>query len=180
MPKIRVYELAKELGIESAQLLRLLKDMGVIVRSASSLVEAPVERRVKEVLAQRPDLVTRPAAREESRTERPLGQPRSGVKPFKSPAPKSRPVRPKRLEPGKHTKTPWDEAWFADSDRSAWVAAGINDPKMAIALIGKGLGPADMNERVQGRRIGERLTSGEPLAVVLALRAEERRFRESS
>jgi translation initiation factor IF-2 len=57
--KVRVYELAKELGLESAQLLQLLKDMGEFVRSASSPIEAPIERRVKEVLAQRPDLVRR-------------------------------------------------------------------------------------------------------------------------
>jgi hypothetical protein len=181
--KVRVYELAKELGLESAQLLQLLKDMGEFVRSASSPIEAPVERKIKEVLAQRPDLVNRPATREASTAERPVGQPGTGVNPSKPkhwPAPKSRPVRPKRLERGKHTKTAWDEAWFEDSDRLAWVAAGIYDPKTAIALIGKGLGPADMSERVQGRRIGERLASGEPLAVVLALRAEERSLRESS
>jgi len=181
--KIRVYELAKELGLESAQLLQLLKDMDEFVRSASSPIEAPVERRVKEVLAQRPDLFDRPVTRRASTAERPVRQPGTGVNPFTPkqwPAPKSRPVRPKRLEPGRHTKTAWDEEWFEDSDRRAWVAAGIYDPQTATALISKGLGPADMSERVQGRRIGERLAGGEPLVVVLALRAEARSLRESS
>jgi translation initiation factor IF-2 len=49
--KVRVYELAKELGVESKTVLSMLKDMGEFVRSASSTVEAPVERRLKEKLA---------------------------------------------------------------------------------------------------------------------------------
>ena len=51
MAKVRVYELAKELGVESKTVLTMLKDMGEFVRSASSTVEAPVERRLKEKLA---------------------------------------------------------------------------------------------------------------------------------
>jgi len=46
--KVRVYELAKELGLESKELLAKLKDMGEFVRSASSTIEAPVVRRVTE------------------------------------------------------------------------------------------------------------------------------------
>ncbi|WP_375422852.1 translation initiation factor IF-2 [uncultured Friedmanniella sp.] len=51
MAKVRVYELAKELGVESKTVLTMLKDMGEFVRSASSTVEPPVERRLKEKLA---------------------------------------------------------------------------------------------------------------------------------
>ena len=54
MAKVRVYELAKELGVESKIVLSMLKDMGEFVRSASSTVEAPVERRLKEKLASEP------------------------------------------------------------------------------------------------------------------------------
>ena len=46
MAKVRVYELAKELGLESKDLLATLKGMGEFVRSASSTIEAPVVRRV--------------------------------------------------------------------------------------------------------------------------------------
>ena len=49
MAKVRVYELAKELGVESKVVLAKLQDMGEFVRSASSTVEAPVVRRLKEV-----------------------------------------------------------------------------------------------------------------------------------
>lgn len=48
MGKVRVYELAKEFGMESKELIKKLNDMGEFVRSASSTVEAPVVRRLKE------------------------------------------------------------------------------------------------------------------------------------
>lgn len=57
MAKVRVYELAKELGLESKELLQTLNDMGEFVRSASSTIEAPVVRRLKEKAA-----ATTPAA----------------------------------------------------------------------------------------------------------------------
>ncbi|GAB94727.1 translation initiation factor IF-2, partial [Kineosphaera limosa NBRC 100340] len=48
MAKVRVYELAKELGIESKTLLNHLKDQGEFVRSASSTIEPPVVRKIRE------------------------------------------------------------------------------------------------------------------------------------
>lgn len=46
MPKARVYELAKEFGVSSKQVLAKLKEMGEFVKSASSTVEPPVVRRL--------------------------------------------------------------------------------------------------------------------------------------
>ena len=60
MAKVRVYELAKELGVESKIVLTMLKDMGEFVRSASSTVEAPVERRLKEKLSGSPAPAKKP------------------------------------------------------------------------------------------------------------------------
>ncbi|GAA1727990.1 translation initiation factor IF-2 [Isoptericola hypogeus] len=48
MPKIRVHELAKQLGVESKTLLAELKTSGEFVRSASSTLEAPVERMMRD------------------------------------------------------------------------------------------------------------------------------------
>jgi len=48
VPKLRVYELAKELGVESKELLAHLKDQGEFVRSASSTIEPPVVRKIRE------------------------------------------------------------------------------------------------------------------------------------
>ena len=55
MAKVRVYELAKEFGVESKAVMDQLKEMGEFVRSASSTIEAPVVRRLKEAYgAQQP------------------------------------------------------------------------------------------------------------------------------
>ena len=48
MAKVRVYELAKELGMESKDVLAKLQEMGEFVRSASSTVEPPVVRKFME------------------------------------------------------------------------------------------------------------------------------------
>ncbi len=48
MAKVRVYELAKELGVESKTLLAHLKEQGEFVRSASSTIEPPVVRKIRE------------------------------------------------------------------------------------------------------------------------------------
>ncbi|WP_454854450.1 translation initiation factor IF-2 [Promicromonospora soli] len=48
MAKVRVYELAKELGVESKTLLGELKSAGEYVRSASSTLEPPVVRRMRD------------------------------------------------------------------------------------------------------------------------------------
>ncbi|MGH3274822.1 MAG: translation initiation factor IF-2 N-terminal domain-containing protein, partial [Streptosporangiaceae bacterium] len=55
MAKVRVYELAKEFGVESKAVMAKLTEMGEFVRSASSTIEAPVVRRLKEAFsAQQP------------------------------------------------------------------------------------------------------------------------------
>ena len=59
MAKVRVYELAKELGLESKELLAKLQEVGEFVRSASSTVEAPVVRKLMDKF---PELVPAEAA----------------------------------------------------------------------------------------------------------------------
>ena len=54
MAKVRVYELAKEFGVESKVVLAKLSDLGQFVRSASSTIEAPVVRKLKESFAESP------------------------------------------------------------------------------------------------------------------------------
>src|ERR671938_86326 len=45
--KVRVYELAKEFGVESKTVLNKLTEMGEFVRSASSTIEPPVVRKLR-------------------------------------------------------------------------------------------------------------------------------------
>ena len=63
MAKVRVHELAKELGLSSKEVLAKLQEMGEFVRSASSTIEAPVARRVRDSFpkAQAKEEATTPA-----------------------------------------------------------------------------------------------------------------------
>ena len=61
MAKVRVYELAKEFGVESKVVLAKLNDMGEFVRSASSTVEPPVVRKLKEVFPAAAPAAAKPA-----------------------------------------------------------------------------------------------------------------------
>jgi translation initiation factor IF-2 len=47
--KVRVYELAKELGVESKTIMTKLGDLGEFVRSASSTIEPPVVRKLRDL-----------------------------------------------------------------------------------------------------------------------------------
>ncbi|EHR50374.1 translation initiation factor IF-2 [Saccharomonospora marina XMU15] len=49
--KARVHELAKELGVTSKEVLAKLKEQGEFVKSASSTVEAPVARRLRDAFS---------------------------------------------------------------------------------------------------------------------------------
>ena len=63
MAKPRVHEIAKEIGITSKELLKKLTEMGEYVSSASSTLEAPVVRKVREAFAPKPETpAAKPAA----------------------------------------------------------------------------------------------------------------------
>ncbi|CEA07648.1 translation initiation factor IF-2 [Arthrobacter saudimassiliensis] len=47
MAKVRVHELAKELGITSKDAVAKLQELGEFVRSASSTIEAPVVKKLR-------------------------------------------------------------------------------------------------------------------------------------
>ena len=51
MAKLRVHELAKELGITSKELMGRLKEAGEFVKSSSSSLEPPVVRSMREKFA---------------------------------------------------------------------------------------------------------------------------------
>ncbi|UNX55920.1 translation initiation factor IF-2 [Georgenia sp. TF02-10] len=54
MAKVRVHELAKELGVDSKTVLAKLREQGEFVKSASSTIEAPVIRRLREAFPATP------------------------------------------------------------------------------------------------------------------------------
>ena len=102
---IRVYELAKKLGLESKELLAQLKRMGEFVRSASSTIEAPVVQKLIDRLqgtgrdSAAPVIRRRPGATSNEAKE----SPRRGNNPFSSTTvdgPLPRRQTPRRSESG--------------------------------------------------------------------------------
>ncbi|MBX6391662.1 MAG: translation initiation factor IF-2 N-terminal domain-containing protein, partial [Frankia sp.] len=101
--KARVHELAKELGVDSKTVLSTLKEMGEFVKSASSTVEAPVVRKLKEKFGGAPEGASAPGragggprpgtgARPGAPTPARPGGPAGGARPGPRPGPPG--VRP--------------------------------------------------------------------------------------
>ncbi|MEV0001919.1 translation initiation factor IF-2 [Micromonospora sp. NPDC050980] len=92
--KARVHELAKELGVESKTVLAKLKEMGEFVKSASSTVEAPVARRLRNAFvasAGSPAPAAPPAAASSGPAPTPTPTPTPGA-----PRVSARPMPPRR------------------------------------------------------------------------------------
>ncbi|XVS63117.1 translation initiation factor IF-2 [Actinosynnema sp. CA-299493] len=105
--KARVHELAKELGVTSKELLTKLADQGEYVKSASSTVEAPVARRLRDAYAKGeskpksagarpapPKPAPTSAASGETKSETPR-PPAPAGKPGPRPVPGPKPMAPK-------------------------------------------------------------------------------------
>jgi len=78
--KVRVYELAKELGVESKILLNHLKEQGEFVRSASSTIEPPVVRKIRETFPAELVAAGGPATEAQAGAAEPVAK-KSAVKP---------------------------------------------------------------------------------------------------
>ena len=89
MPKARVYELAKELGVDSKTVLNKLEAMGEFVKSASSTVEPPVARKLRNAFASN-------AQGNASESKKPAVPAKKPVAPAASPtpAPRATPAAP--------------------------------------------------------------------------------------
>ncbi|MDO5033938.1 MAG: translation initiation factor IF-2 [Actinomycetaceae bacterium] len=132
MAKLRVHELAKELGITSRELLSHLKENGEFVKSASSTIEPPVVKKVRETLGAKlnaeqkktsekkaaPKPAAKPAARKAKPAPKPAKKPQEApqveeespakpARPIPSPAdviPRpARPARPAKPKPAEET-----------------------------------------------------------------------------
>ncbi|MDH3018745.1 MULTISPECIES: translation initiation factor IF-2 [Gordonia] len=102
--KARVHELAKELGVTSKQVLERLKEQGEFVKSASSTVEAPVARRLRESFPG-----TDGGAKDggSSSAPSPRQSAKPGPKPSGAPKPGAAPAAPaERPAPGPQTSAP--------------------------------------------------------------------------
>src|SRR5712691_4506974 len=84
--KVRVYELAKEFGVESKAVMAKLQEMGEFVRSASSTIEAPVVRRLKEAFVTQQPKQARVGARGDARAAQPTAAPAAAAPAAAAPA----------------------------------------------------------------------------------------------
>ncbi|MFC9283627.1 translation initiation factor IF-2 [Streptomyces collinus] len=97
MAKVRVYELAKEFGVESKVVMAKLQELGEFVRSASSTIEAPVVRKLTDAFqggsgksAGKPaprKAAPKPAAPAPAQAARPAAPKPAAPKPPTAPAP---------------------------------------------------------------------------------------------
>jgi len=99
LSKIRVYELASELGYESKDVLAKLQEMGEFVRSASSTIELPVANRLKAAM---PAKVTKPKKVAAPKKVEPVVTPTEEVSetPVTPQIPTAQPPRPATPRPG--------------------------------------------------------------------------------
>ncbi|MER3480054.1 MAG: translation initiation factor IF-2 [Meiothermus sp.] len=67
MAKVRIYQLAKELGMENAQLLEVLDQMGVSYKSHASTLEDETAQAVKEIIAEQRGLEEQRRREEEAK-----------------------------------------------------------------------------------------------------------------
>ncbi|MCP2280166.1 bacterial translation initiation factor 2 (bIF-2) [Nocardia amikacinitolerans] len=123
--KARVHELAKELGVTSKELLATLKEQGEFVKSASSTVEAPVARRLRESLAAK---------------SAPAGDAKSGARP--GPASSARPAaKPAAGGPRPGPRTPAPAQAAASSPAAPAAQAAAATPSPATTRPGDGVRP---------------------------------------
>ncbi|MDR4533412.1 translation initiation factor IF-2 [Glutamicibacter sp. PS] len=154
MAKPRVHELAKELGISSKEALTKLQDMGEFVRSASSTVEPPVARKLRDAFGggkPAPAAEKKPAA-----APKPGGAPKPGARPTpEAPAPAAK--TPKAPTPGASTpkQTPAPAAESKPSGNAPTPGGPRPGPRPAAP---KPAGPRPGNNPFssqQGMRTGE-------------------------
>ncbi|WP_031074805.1 translation initiation factor IF-2 [Streptomyces sp. NRRL S-118] len=113
MAKVRVYELAKEFGVESKVVMAKLQELGEFVRSASSTIEAPVVRKLTDAL-QGPGGSAGKTAAKPGAPRKAAPSPKPAA-PAPSPAQAARPAAPK---PGAPAPKP------AAAESSSPAAAG--------------------------------------------------------
>jgi translation initiation factor IF-2 len=102
--KARVHELAKELGITSKDVLAKLKEQGEFVKSASSTVEAPVARRLRDAYA--PKGAKKPTPGPAARPGPPAPKPGAPAPKPATPAPQQQAPAPREQAPAPQQQAP--------------------------------------------------------------------------
>ncbi|WP_027020004.1 translation initiation factor IF-2 [Corynebacterium sputi] len=150
--KLRVHELAKQLGVTSKELLAELKEQGEFVKTASSTVEAPVVRKMKKVYAENSGdtnakesaakpgaakpgpAAAKPGAAKPGPAAKPVAAAKPGAKPASKPTPGPRAP--------KETPAAEEQQPAAPQEAPKAAPAAPATPKPAAAKPGAKPGPA--------------------------------------
>ncbi|CAB0511238.1 translation initiation factor IF-2 [Corynebacterium diphtheriae] len=97
--KLRVHELAKQLGVTSKELLATLKDQGEFVKTASSTIEPPVVKKMKKHYESLGVTNETPAASQEPKAKKPAAPKPAAPKPAATPQQAAKPAAPKPTAP---------------------------------------------------------------------------------
>jgi hypothetical protein len=179
MAKVRVHELARELGVTSKDILGRLNELGEYVKSASSVIEAPLVRKFRSTMGSAApkgsgaaDLtsvaealgVDLPARQRRGRSRRAPGV---GNNP--------RPVISRRGQIDERAAVlRWAKRWIDEAQMREWRKAGLGvfDDAVAERCIEAGISPEELGIRIDGQTVASRLRGGEPVsAVAIQLRA---------
>ncbi|WP_316757733.1 translation initiation factor IF-2 [Streptomyces herbicida] len=162
MAKVRVYELAKEFGVESKVVMAKLQELGEFVRSASSTIEAPVVRKLTDAFqggngksAGKPaprKAAPKPAAPSPVQAARPTAPKPAAPKPAVAQQPAA-PAAPAPVTPAPAAPGPRPVPGPKPAPRPAPAAPEFTAPPSA---------PAPSPAAAQGPRPGARPGSGGP------------------
>ncbi|MGC0251032.1 translation initiation factor IF-2 [Pseudactinotalea sp. Z1748] len=116
MAKVRVHELAKELGVDSKSVMAKLSELGEFVKSASSTIEPPVQRRLREAFPPPPEgekAEPKPAKTKAApkAAPKPAPKPKPAPEPEPQPEPQpepeqAKPAQPEATEPQESPQAP--------------------------------------------------------------------------
>ncbi|WP_285245414.1 translation initiation factor IF-2 [Pseudarthrobacter sp. fls2-241-R2A-127] len=134
MAKVRVHELAKELGITSKDAVTKLQELGEFVRSASSTIEAPVVRKLRNAFPDAAAKSAAPAATPAAAPKAPA--PAAGSRPS---APAPGPAAPKAPAPA--AQAPAAPAQAAPAASAAATPAAATPAPAAPAAPSTGAKP---------------------------------------
>jgi len=158
--KTRVWELAKELQLDTVTLLTVLNDLGEFVRSASSTLEAPTVAKTPRYLA-RPDVRSRyqvavngVVGEDVADDDILLATIRRnfGVAPStprrSTAGRRSGPRTSPRPTPLQQRNAAWGEHWIEPEVAKEWSDAGISDPIQVAAALRSGIKIEHLDQRV--------------------------------
>ncbi|MBP3037010.1 translation initiation factor IF-2 [Arthrobacter sp. zg-ZUI100] len=176
MAKVRVHELAKELGITSKDAVAKLQELGEFVRSASSTIEAPVVKKLRGAFPaseSKPD--SKPAAQAGTPGPRPAAAPAAPAPSAPTPASAAAPAAPAAPAPAapaaEKPATPAPAAPAAEkapaADKPAAAPSGVKPgarPAPKAPAAEKPAAPADGETRSSAPRPGAPRPGNNPFA----------------